>query len=578
MNNSNELNSIINGAEKQRYMPNGYMVNKEKNTLYKIYKDKKIAICNPLYVEALARNPNGENWGRLLQWQDQDGKQHEWAMPSEMLAGDGAEYRRILLDRGLSIRAGKTAQNALHDYILCASPPDRASSVSMTGWHGKQYMAVDNKVYGLGKQRILLQMLGAPPKLNKSGSLESWQENVAKYAVGNSRLVFAISAAFAGILLYPVNEGSGGLHFLGGSSIGKTTILRASTSVWGLPMRSWRTTDNAAESWAKFANDGFLVIDELGQADAYSVSKMAYMLGNGQTKGRSDRNGIARETSDFRLIFLSTGELSLADKVAETGRSAKAGQMVRMLDIPADAGADLGIFENLHGFNGGAEFSRHLEHMTEQHKGYAITAFLEQITALDFTELQTTIKELVRHWVSEHVPANANGQVLRAANKFALIAVAGEMARGFGILPWKDQEANNAAFICYNAWLSERGGIGSHEVREGIRAIRSFIESNGASRFNDIDNSGEKVINRAGFKRSVNGGDETEFLIFPRVFKGEVLSGSKNDKAIIRQAIDLGLIKPDGQGKNSVSVRINGLGQQRFYCITLSKYKSEERI
>src|SRR5260370_37293308 len=37
----------------------------------------------------------------------------------------------------------------------------------------------------------------------QAGTLESWQQSVGRYAVGNSRLVLAISAAFAGPLIGP---------------------------------------------------------------------------------------------------------------------------------------------------------------------------------------------------------------------------------------------------------------------------------------------------------------------------------------------------------------------------------------
>lgn len=568
-----KMKATLDDAIKPPYMPSGFEVRSDDNTLYRVIGDDDYPVCDPLYIEALARGRDGHNWGRLLVWKDKDGNHHEWAMPSEMLAGDGSDYRRMLLDRGLCIRSGRKAQNALHDYIAGATPPDRALSVSMTGWHDQRYIGLDNTVYGEGDNRILLQVNGAPPKINRAGTFQEWQDNVARYAIGNSRLVFAISAAFAGILLHPANEGSGGIHFSGGSSTGKTTALRVSASAWGLPIRSWRTTDNAAESWARFANDGFLPIDELGQVDGRSASQMAYMLGNGQTKGRSNRNGIARETAQFRLLFLSTGEIGLADKISETGKKAKAGQAIRMLEIPAYAGAEMGIFENLHEFNGGAEFSKYLATTADQYKGHAIDLFLKQITALPFDELQTTITSLMKGWTDEHILHNADGQVKRAGNKFALIAVAGEMASSFGILPWDEGEASQGALICFKAWLNERGGSGSHEAQEGINAILSFIETHGASRFQDADNAIEKINNRAGFKRTPDIGD-TEYLVFPNVFKKEILSGSKNYTDIMRVAIESGLIKPDKEGKSSRSERIKGIGSKRMYCITPAEYNN----
>ena len=82
-------------------------------------------------------------------------------------------------------------------------------------------------------------------------------------------------------LLEPLGEENFGFHVEGGSSIGKTTLLRVAASVWGAPIQSWRTTDNAAEGLARAANDGLLILDELSQVDGTAADAMAYMLGNG---------------------------------------------------------------------------------------------------------------------------------------------------------------------------------------------------------------------------------------------------------------------------------------------------------
>lgn len=41
-------------------------------------------ICSPLYVVAKTRDAHGNEWGRLLEWQDDDGIMHQWAMPSSL--------------------------------------------------------------------------------------------------------------------------------------------------------------------------------------------------------------------------------------------------------------------------------------------------------------------------------------------------------------------------------------------------------------------------------------------------------------------------------------------------------------
>src|SRR5271155_477124 len=70
-------------------------------------------ICSPLRVLAQTRDPGGEDWGRLLEIRDPDGKVKQWAMPNALLAGDGAPLREKLLALGVIIASGSIARAAL---------------------------------------------------------------------------------------------------------------------------------------------------------------------------------------------------------------------------------------------------------------------------------------------------------------------------------------------------------------------------------------------------------------------------------------------------------------------------------
>src|ERR1017187_7194055 len=67
----------------------------------------------------------------------------------------------------------------------------------------------------------------------QKGTLEQWIEQIGRLCIGNSRLMFAVALAFAGFLLRIIEQESGGFHFQGLSSIGKTTLLRVAGSVLG---------------------------------------------------------------------------------------------------------------------------------------------------------------------------------------------------------------------------------------------------------------------------------------------------------------------------------------------------------
>jgi len=202
-------------------------------------------VCSRLEVEASTRSYGSQEWGRLVTVHDADGVVHRWAMPSSMLAGEGVAYRERLLSLGLAIAPGDLGRNGLHAYLSRWKPARRARCVERPGWHGGAFVLPDQTFGAPEGEDVILQTAGEPPEYATAGTLESWQEELAAFCAGTDRLMLAIGAAFAGPLLLPLQEESGGFHFGGASSTGKSTALKVGASVWGLRPGSWRTTDNA---------------------------------------------------------------------------------------------------------------------------------------------------------------------------------------------------------------------------------------------------------------------------------------------------------------------------------------------
>ena len=82
----------------------------------------------------------------------------------------------------------------------------------------------------------------------------------------------------------------------------------------------------------------------------------------------------------WQLLFISNGELSLSDHLSSVGQKSKAGQEVRMIGIPMDTGV-YGGFEQLHGFNDGAELSEYLQETAiQKHHGTVFREYLEKLS------------------------------------------------------------------------------------------------------------------------------------------------------------------------------------------------------
>lgn len=518
-------------------------------------------VCSRLEVLADTRDGSGQQWGRLLRVTDRDGVAHEWAMPMAMLSGDGATYRETLLALGLTLAAGAKSKTRLHDYIAQTSPAARLRCVPRIGWHGRRYVLPD-RTFGTGGEAVRLQTESPlDHAFAPAGDLAGWQAEIGRYCVGNSRLAFAASAALAAPLLPFVSQEGGGFHLRGASSVGKTTALRIAGGMWGgggdKPyIRTWRATSNGLEGTAQAHNHALLCLDELGQVDSREAGSVAYMLANGEGKSRARKDGMARPPARWQLLLLSTGELSLGDKLAEGGRRVQAGQETRLVDIPADAGAGLGLFEDLHGMDGPAALANHLQLASSRHCGTPIRAFLAKIAA-DPDAVAQQVGAAVDRFVAATCPANADGQVRRVCQRFGVIAAAGELGTVMRVLPWPDGEAIRAAERCFWDWLEARGGIIPAEDQEALARTRDFLARHGESRFSRMgaaDNE-RPTYNRAGFRNPAD--DGVEFLIFQSVFKEEIAAGL-DPRIVARVLRDRGFLLPDSAGKSTTPRRLPG--------------------
>lgn len=532
-------------------------------------------VCSRLEPLADTRDSESCNWGRQLEVVDSDDVRHIWVMPNVMgpTVADGVEFRRELVYRGLRIASGSKARNRLGDYVTQWKPTRKLRCVSRVGWSGDTFVMHD-RAYG-GTEDVVMQTEGAAPKFSVGGSLKGWRDDIAANCVGNSRLIFGMSGAFAGPLLMIAGEESGGVHWSGQSSIGKTTMLHVGRSVWGRPLQTWRTTDNSAEAIAAGACDTFLPLDEIGQANPKVVSELAYLLGNGQGKARMKRNATLRESLEWRVFFMSTGEVGMAQRIAEGGGKARAGQEVRVLEIPADAGAGLGVFEKLHGFENGAALAEHLRAAADRNCGHAARAYLENLVKI-LPNLVSEITKKRAEFIAEYCPPHADGQVRRACGRFAVVAIAGELATLFGITGWEVGDAEEAVARCWRDWLNARGGAGSAELREAVDQVRLYLEQHGEGRFADpwtiqFDKAGNEilprpVINRAGF-RSHHEEQGTTYLILPQVWRKEVCKGF-DPTEVAKAMIERGWMLR-GDGKNlAMRRKVPGEGSPRLYTIT----------
>lgn len=436
-------------------------------------------LCAPLHVDARTADDVDNNHGLLLRFRTRSGQWRTWPMALELTAGTLEDIKKALLRMGLQLHS--TNRRLLLNYLEHKLPKDAVLCTDRGGWtNTANAFVLGNRSVGPNAQNVVFQShTPVADPFATNGTIDGWQTRVARPAEPNIILNIAICAAFAGPILEITHNTGAGIHLFGPSSIGKTTAYKCNCSVWGLSTefgRTWRATSNGLEGIASILNDNVMALDEASECEPHEVDKIVYMLANGTGKARANRIGDARPSKRWRVFILSTGEDSIRAILANGKRRAKAGQAVRLLDIPA--ARTHGIFDTTFGFGGGRQFADHIKDACNQHYGTAGVHFLEHLTKTPRTTVQARFAAIQNDARFQ----DSDLQAGRAGGVFALLATAGELASEFGVTGWSKGSATKAAASAFQLWLANRG-TGQHETREIVDLLREAVERFGDSRF-----------------------------------------------------------------------------------------------
>ena len=329
-------------------------------------KTVTVRISAPFEIFGRGRDPDGQAWGRFLRWRDPDGRPHEKFVADEALQGDASAVCAPLAAEGLEIV--REQQRAFANYLSGAQPAGRVTVVQRTGWHeieGENVFVLPGE--NIGRKRC------RPRVARRRGAWAIRDERHAgRMARGrchagggprnsDARYIHCVRRAAVALgrargrrpqSVRAIQPGQNDVPASGRERLGarRNAGIRSSMARDG----------NGLEGAAAQSTDTVMVLDELGMVDARDAAQAFYGLANGAGKQRAGRDGSPREPKSWRVLFLSSGELPVDAKLSETpGRKARAGQLVRLLDVPAERGAGFGVFDN-GGPDGDAARSRNL--------------------------------------------------------------------------------------------------------------------------------------------------------------------------------------------------------------------------
>ncbi|HEN4948425.1 TOPRIM and DUF927 domain-containing protein [Klebsiella pneumoniae] len=471
---------------------------------------------------------------------------------------------RTLKAGGVNVTTKSGLRATLADWLQSCANGEVWRIAHATGWQCGAYIMPDGEIIGTPEQPVLFNgRSSAASGYTTSGTVDSWRESVGRLAFGNYSMMTGVAAALAAPLIGLAGADGFGIHLYEQSSAGKTTTANVASSLYGNPdvlRLTWYGTALGLANEAAAHNDALMPLDEIGQgADPVEVYKSAYALFNGTGKLQGAKEGGNRDLRRWRTVAISTGEMDLETFIASAGRKAKAGQLVRLLNIPMRRAV------RFHEHANGKHHADALKDAYQHHHGVAGREWVKWL-ADHQQEAVSAVRVTEERWRSL-IPSDYGEQVHRVGARFAILEAA--LLLGNVITGWDEQTCRDAIQYSYNAWLREFG-TGNKEHQQIIEQTEAFLNAYGMSRFAPFpyDPSSLPISNMAGYRQK--GGHDADpmvFYTFPAAFEGEIARGfnARQFAEVLKKA---GMLTPptSGRGFQRKSPRIDGR-QIRVYVL-----------
>ncbi|MCE9780241.1 DUF927 domain-containing protein [Shewanella algae] len=429
------------------------------------------------WIKVIARTrkqSKKHGFGALIQWRNMDGVLLQDIVFNRVLHGDQSRLiRDALIDSGYWLEPYPQSWSRLQRYLLQEILKAPAGiCVDSTGWHDSVYVTQDWCV-GTNSEPYYYAGQLNESMLKRAGTLSQWQSQVGALCVGNPLMIFVVGVALSAPLLHPAAVENGIFHLVGPSSTGKTSLLELAASVYSDRsfVRSWISTANGLAAVAAEQHDMMLGLDEIGLARPEDVDIATYHIVAGTSKLRATESGGLAKPSHWRTLALSTGEVWLSEVFESLGKRPKAGQQIRLVEIPVFG--QFGAFDVLHRFQRPQLFVDHVKSQTSRYYGSLFPEWMNLLTST--YELAHYTKSEIQRLVDQWRTSSMSSQVIRVLQRFALVATALALASRNYLVPWDEEESIDSVKQVLGQWLAARGHVMNTEEHQVLARLKVLL-------------------------------------------------------------------------------------------------------
>jgi len=314
------------------------------------------------------------------------------------------------------------------------------------GWVGNDFVLGDGRIVGPPDacQNVLVSFFG-DKKFFSKGSLASWQQALSSVK-DQPFLLFALAVGFTGPLvrLIPGSDTNPFVEFVGRPQSGKSSLGTLAMSIFAGDSNliygggaSWSVTLNALSEIGIKHNDLPLFLDEANLAESNEArvagffNSAIFKLAEGTEKARFGQSGC---TDHFNVAVISTSNIPLRDLLRADSSVTEAARS-RVISVSLDEN-EIGAFDHLpEGFETSRQAIEALRAAVNESYGVAGYEFVQKLAQYQ-REKKDKLDAIISKGLEEYMRRSAEfGSPPRIQKQFAMIAVAGRLAKGFKVIP-----------------------------------------------------------------------------------------------------------------------------------------------
>jgi hypothetical protein len=320
-----------------------------------------------------------------------------------------------------------------------------------------------------------------------------------------------------------------------------------------------RTTENALESLAQASSGTVLALDEVAHVDGRVVGRMIYSIASGIGKARLNAQATLRGRYVWQTFVLFSSECGLEAKIRGDGGAWLAGMAVRLADVDI-TGVNRTVDQSTLDAIGGIE----------HHFGHAGPAFVHRLIRDGHLRTPEELRRQVNR-AAGLIAQEAVGTRIRAATPFALLLVAGELAKVLDIIP-ATADVRKAVLWAWERYLGSAEAVALDPAEQVLSHLRTWIAERWDVTVKSVDAAWDDPDGRRVNNRETVAWYDADTVYIPTTRLREAAGNVLTEREIAQALDKRGLLARRNDSRRIALRRVPNVGRVDAYAIRRDQF------